>query len=154
MKGRKPKPRAQHKKDGTYRADRHAGTVPDPGAPIDEQPPNDLPDLARDFWRKHAPLLNRMGLGRNADEASLYRASMQWYRLQNAYTELRENGSETYICQKTGNPKRHPAAITAKDMEDRLFKWCSENGLTPISRERLAIRDDGHEGEDDWILHG
>jgi len=153
MKGRKPKTRAEHRLDGTYNPTRHAGTVPDPGGRVTEEPPADLPELARDFWRAVAPMLNKMGVGKAADERALYQAAMQWYRLQNAWTEIRENGGETYICEKTGNPKRLPAGITAKDMEDRLFRWYSEVGLTPISRERLARK--GEENpEEAWILDG
>ena len=153
MRGRKPKTRAEHELDGTKRSDRHAGVVPDPGGRVSEDPPRDLPDLARDFWRLHAPWLNRMGVGKAADETALGQAAMQWWRLQNALTLIRENGGETYICAKTGNPKRLPAAYTAKDMEDRLFKWYSEVGLTPISRERLAREPDG-DPEETWILDG
>jgi P27 family predicted phage terminase small subunit len=153
MRGRKPKTRAEHKLDGTYRSDRHAGTIPNPGGAISMSPPPDLPEFAADFWRRHAPMLNRMGIGKAADEAALYQASMQWERLQKAYIEIRENGGETYICVKTGNPKRLPAGITAKDMEDRLFKWYSEVGLTPISRERLA-RERDENPEEAFILDG
>ena len=153
MRGRKPKIRAEHELDGTYRKDRHGGAVPDPGGQVCEDPPADLPELARDFWRTVAPMLNKMGVGKAADERALYQASMQWYRLQNAWTEIRENGGETYICAKTDNPKRLPAGITAKDMEDRLFKWYSEVGLTPISRERLAKKAEENP-EEAWILNG
>lgn len=153
MRGRKPKPRVTHKRDGTFRSDRHAGDVPDPGGVVNENPPDDLPDEAREFWRAHAPVLNAMEVGKSADETYLRQAAMQWYRLQKAMAEILENGGETYICEKTNNPKRHPAGITARDMEDRLAKWYAEVGLTPTSRERLAKKDAaGEHTHEDWVL--
>jgi P27 family predicted phage terminase small subunit len=150
MRGRKPKPRTQHELDGTLHATKHKGRPPDPGGLLDERAPKDLPDMAQDFWRLHAPIINRMRIGKKADETALRQASMQWWRLQNALTEIRHNGGETFICEKTHNPKRLPAGITAKDMEDRLAKFYLEFGMTPISRERLAREPEESDGDFDF----
>src|SRR5215207_7590594 len=73
--GRPPKPVEEHLRNGTYRADRHAPPVLVSGRPtLDDpmmEPPDDLPEDGKKFWRAWVTRLIEVGLIDRVDQPAL-----------------------------------------------------------------------------------
>ena len=125
-RGRKPKARALHEIDGTKRAHRHKGEQLDPGTPIGSTPGHLdgygswFWDWAIDQWRRiKVPPGSLVELEGMADLYSRWR---------NAKAIAPVGG--VFICEKTGNPKRHPASIEAIQCYDKLRIMLAANSLS------------------------
>lgn len=128
-----PSKKAKHLKigAGTDRKDRDGAvpTVVEP--PLPTEPPEHLPEIAAEFWRRMVPLLASRGLGTMANATQLEEAAVLYYRARLAEQVIQESGA-TYICERTGNPKRHPMAVESLQCWKEHRLALSEIGLTDI----------------------
>ncbi len=146
MGKRGPKPAAAELKvlSGTFRADRDKET-PKP-APIMAEPPEWLPDSAKDMYQKTAPGLVRLGIlsAIDADEYGRYCL----------YT-LRQAQCETYI-EKTGlliasaregdaHRVKNPACQLARDYGAAASKLADKFGLNTVSRNNISVNTEAPE---------
>lgn len=140
QRGRKPKPRALKVLDGSGRPNArtrgktHKGALP--------PPPDWLDPVARGFWREAGLVLMERGLGTRGDAWSLEGMARLYSRWRQAEAVLIERGS-TYVCARTGNPKRRPEALEALQCWTALRLMFNEVGLTPSSLARLGLEGDG-----------
>jgi P27 family predicted phage terminase small subunit len=156
MGKRGPKPAATDLKvlSGTYRADRDKET-PKP-APLMPEPPEWLPDGAKEIFKKQAPELVRLGIlsAIDADEFGRYCL----------YT-LRQAQCETYIEQTgilipsaregDGHRVKNPACQLARDYGAAASKLADKYGLNAVSRNNVSVyvkSDD--DGPFDYLLSG
>lgn len=93
---------------------------------------------AKDLWHKNAAELEDLGLLTRLDGAA-FAALCTWYATFRHYAELHE-GTQSDSDSKV-------VFARMRDASTQLLRWCSEFGLTPVARTRLAIK--GHVEDDD-----
>lgn len=163
MRGRKPKPAAQQisegdpAKRGVHKLDQRLAA--EPKAPRGLPPiPDHLKGLARDVWKFWARELSIMQLDRRPDGPMLEGACVAYSRAVEADLILSEKGiivedkfiddSGEVIVLKT---KKHPAVEISNRSWVLVKAFCSEFGLSPVSRTRLAIPKDD-DGDIDALM--
>lgn len=146
-RGRKAKSRAQHRAEGTENATRHAGEDLDAGGTIGD-PPDYLPQEALDFWHDAVTWMERMGIAQACDRLHLEAAAMMFWRLREAHRALVEDGLFTE-SKRSGKKSRHPAAIEAAQMAEKLRMWYNEVGFVPSARASMGGPGKGSSGKDD-----
>ena len=122
-RGRKPKPIAQHKAEGSFRHSRHAGKVDAPAGVPDC--PEFLSEPAKEEWHRIIAETNAMGLISRLDRASLAIYCEAWaaWMLNNGVNESK-----------------------------RLLQVCREFGFTPSSRASIKFAPVTEESEDDKLF--
>jgi P27 family predicted phage terminase small subunit len=138
MRGRKPKPTAQRRRDG------NPGRRPLPAneplhaaitdAAFDDAPPELADNLAaQDEWRRLAPLLRTARQITDADRAALVALCIEWA----LYLEARDKAQPRVIASPSGYAMPNPwLAIKNRALAACLKLW-PELGLTPSSRTRV-----------------
>lgn len=150
-RGRKPRPTHLKLIEGNpgKRALPRAEPKPEPKAP---KPPTDLHGDALREWRRVAPQLERLGLLTGLDRAALAAYCWSWAQLLAAERTL----AESSLLLK-GRPDRgmvrNPAAAIARDASRDCRAWCSEFGMTPSARGRMALPDDPDDDDLETLLN-
>lgn len=134
-RGRKPSPRHLHVLRGTDRED--AGTGDAATGPTGDLPgpPEHLGPDARAFWLDVRRELLALGLGTSCDVWDLEAAATLYGRARRAEEACPPGGF--FICAKTGNPKRHPAAVEALQARKELRILLEAMGLSTPGRVRV-----------------
>lgn len=168
MRGRKPKPAAQALVDGDTRkigANKLKAKLASEPAAEKGLPncPSHLKALARDAWESWSQDLQDMDMDRRPDAQMLEGACVAYARAVQADSMLAREG---IVCRswgviktvdKGGNPiqrrvllkmKAHPANAISNNSWRQVRAFCSEFGLSPVSRTRLSIEKKGGELED------
>ena len=147
--GRRRKPTAAHKRDGTFRTTRHGDrNEPEFGRP-DFRPPPELDAMAKKEWKRLAGELAKLGLLTRADR-SVFAVYCQSWSDYIRYTE-QLNAMRTVTYTRTDGTvgitplvaARKTAWMTLKDAAGRF-------GLDPSSRASLDVAPmkDGETDED------
>ena len=136
MKGRKPKPVEVRRREGDSRK------LPEPvlvgGRPIDApEPPEDLPDEARDAWGEVVPRLQEVGILDTVDRLALEAMCMQWARAKEAGRTIAREGVTALGSQ--GQIVEHPALASERSAHLTFLKFAEHYALTPIARTRLGL---------------
>lgn len=133
MKGRKPKPVAIRVLEGNP-GKRALPIVPQP-APGRPETPDWLTQDALDMWNNHVGDLALLGIVTKLDGPAFSVLCTWVAAFKRAVADYEAS---------TGSD-RQAAFRRMRDSARELHRWCSEFGLTPVSRTRLAIRapDDG-----------
>lgn len=151
QRGPKPKPSAQQKREGTYRADRRRG---EPEAEASLPPvPEWLDEQSRRYWSELGPWLVEAGLLTRLDQTALALLcrSLTDYLQACEVIEAAATASGTKFVAYTesGNVIQHPAVGVANRAWERLVKLLREFGMTPSSRAGLHLP--APEKEDDLL---
>lgn len=128
MDGRKPKTVDEHKRSGTYRADRHAARVPI--VPIDGIPPApaDFNDEARHWWNHFcADIQKTSALAEQHLNAVRLMAQLMCDR-KKLDDDLQKNGFTFHT--ETGLIKQNPAFSLRKQIDDQLIRLFEQFGFT------------------------
>ena len=161
MRGRKPKPMAKVEQDGDSRKigvnKLRAKIAAEPLASRGLPPcPRHLKGRARAAWKFWSVELADMDLDRRPDAMMLEGACVNYGRAVEADLIVARDGmmvEESYVDKRSGEKvilkiKYHPG-ITVSNSEWRQVRaFCSEFGLSPVSRTRLAVADKDKPGED------
>jgi P27 family predicted phage terminase small subunit len=141
MKGRKPKPTLTRKLDGNpgKRPLNDREPVPPAGVP---ECPDHLDDEARAEWFRTASVLHEMGLLTMADRAALAAYCTVYSRWVHAEAQVKKFGSIVKSPEK-GFPMKSPYLTIADQALEAMRKLMVEFGLTPSSRSRIRVPDDG-----------
>ena len=134
MRGRKPRPTAQLKLAGTYRADRHPEKSPAPPAESNRPGLRLSPRAARRFATV-APLLRSQCVLSELDKGALAaycEAYARWYESRNA---IYKDGM--WYTAASGNIIKHPAVSVKEAAAAEMQRWSADLGLTPSSRARI-----------------
>lgn len=108
------------------------------------QAPAWLSKHAKAEWRRVMPALTMRRILTEADLGSLENYCIATGQVRDMERLL---GKEGHVVQTTRGPRAHPAFRIQSDAMTRARLLAAELGLTPVSRSRPSIRDDG--GDDD-----
>jgi P27 family predicted phage terminase small subunit len=141
MKGRKPKPTLTRKLDGNPGKRKINDREPVPPAGVPECPDH-LDDEVRAEWFRTAAVLHEMGLLTKADRAALAAYCTVYSRWVHAEAQVKKFGSIVKSPEK-GFPMKSPYLTIADQALEAMRKLMVEFGLTPSSRSRIRVPDDG-----------
>ena len=136
MKGRPPKPVVIRELEGN-RSKRPLPIVPQP-VPGRPETPDWLSQDALDLWNNHVGDLELLGILTTLD-APAFSVLCTWFSIFKTSVVEHETSTGT---------ERQSAFRRMRDSAKELRSWCSEFGLTPVSRTRLAIR--GPDDDDEF----
>ena len=139
MRGRPPKPLERHRRDGTYRRDRHGDGLPVlvGGRPFELEPPADLPPAALEVWRLVVPELVTVGLVDRVDVPALVVMCTAYARMVEAGELVAAHG---LVVESTrGTAIVNPAAKVERDASLLFLRYAEQFGLTPSARARLGL---------------
>lgn len=161
MRGRKPKPTAQQiaegdpGKHGVHKLDEKLAAEPaaTKGLP---SCPRHLTGRARQAWKFWAEELEAMDLDRRPDAMMLEGACVNFARAVEAdilcqlegltiVQEVRMSAAGDVISIKK---KKNPAVSISNEAWKQVRGFCSDFGLSPVSRTRLAIGKEGPKEDD------
>ena len=134
MRGRKPRPTAQLKLAGTYRADRREESEPAPTAENIRPGLRLSPRAARRFATV-APMLRSQCVLSDLDKGALAaycEAFARWYESRNT---IYKDGM--WYTAASGNILKHPAVSVMEAAAAEMQRWSAELGLTPSARARI-----------------
>lgn len=124
------------------------GTKPamrEDAAPLGVLPPPDwLADDAAAEWRRVMPILEERRILTEADLGSLENYAIAIGTVREMERRLQQDG---HVIETEHGLKRHPAVGVQSDAMTRARLLAAELGLTPVSRSRPSIRDDGDADE-------
>jgi len=152
VRGRKPKPTSQQisegdpRKLGVHRLEQKL-EVETKGARGLPKCPTHLKGLARKAWRFWSEELAHMSLDFRPDAMMLEGACIAYQAAIEAYETIQKQGplvAKRILDPETNklvvsNVKPHPAVAQGNAAWQLLRAFCSEFGLSPVSRTRLAI---------------
>jgi P27 family predicted phage terminase small subunit len=156
LKGRKPKPTARQiaegdpRQRGVHKLDEKLASEPAATKGLPACPPH-LAGRARSVWKFWAEELEAMDLDRRPDAMMLEGACVNFARAVEAdilvqieglviVTEIHSNKAGEVISIKK---RKNPAVEISSKAWMIVRAFCSEFGLSPVSRTRLAIGKDG-----------
>lgn len=155
MKGRKPKPTALHKLQGTYNVTEHRHRETEPQAPGDllAEPPDWLTETQKMAWRyavQNAPLdvLKAIDLGVLAVWVVAFDQHRTAVMMQDKTDAT--NALPLLAKDRHGGAVVSPYVGIANRAGLRMLRAASEMGFTPASRPRLAHGAQPPGGESEW----
>jgi len=161
MKGRKPKPTTQQiaegdpRKLGVHRLEQKLKAEAKGTRGLPKCPPH-LKGLARKAWRFWSEELAHMNLDCRPDALMLEGACIAYQSAIKAYETIQTQGAlvaKRIVDPETNklvvsNVKPHPAVAQGNAAWMLLKTFCSEFGLSPVSRTRLAVEKPSAEEDD------
>lgn len=152
MKGRKPKPTSQQvaqgdpRKRGKHKLIERLNAEP-PATKGFPPCPDHLSEMARDAWNFLADEIAKMNLDCRPDALMLEGAALNYARAVRADMQVQRDGltiEEAYIDPDTKERivlkiKAHPAVAISNQAWRQVRSFCSEFGLSPVSRTRLSV---------------
>ncbi len=136
-RGPPPKPTAQKKAEGTYRASRASRNelAPKPGVP---DRPNWLDAEGRREWDKVVPQLEALGVLATIDAAMLADYCSAQALAVKATRIYQRQGPQVTV---NGQKQRHPMIKVAQEARAQARLFAGEFGLSPSSRSRISAPD-------------
>jgi len=131
------KPTELKKLAGTLRPDRVHLAEPRPPA-ASGYCPRDLPESAKKWWRKVAPVLAELGLLTVLDVPAARDMILCAARLVQCEQLIEEKGILVPGARNEGLVK-NPAIAAANQYRAALYRWASKFGLTPSDRAGLQV---------------
>jgi P27 family predicted phage terminase small subunit len=137
MRGRKPKPVEVKIREGNP----GKRPLPEPvrvgGVPASLEPPDDLPQTAKDWWNEAVPILAKVGILDTVDRAALEMMATQYARAKQASRVIAEHG---HLARgSTGQLVEHPSLATERAAAQMFLRMAEQYALTPVARTRLGI---------------
>lgn len=102
------------------------------------QPPEFLFGDALEEWQRVVPELQRLGLTKAVDAASLSAYCLAWQRLCQAQRVIQEGSELGLLAVNSQGLTRHPAVAIAEAASKELRAWAHEFGLTPAAEANLV----------------
>ena len=153
MAGRKPKPTAMKELEGNPGKRKLNAQEPKPDA-TPPKCPAWLSVEAKREWKRICPFLEKAGLLTQVDRAALAGYCQSYANWQNAEKHIAEEGST--FETPNGYQQQTPWVSIAQTNLKNMLKFCTEFGLTPSSRSRIAAAKADEDSEDDMehLLRG
>jgi len=133
MAGRRPKPTAVKKAQGTYRPDRAIGN--EPTATTGTTAPKFLDKIAKAEWLRVMRAAKQLGTITKLDRGILTVYCQEWSVFVRASKVCDEEG--LIIVKDNGDLVRHPAFDVADKAAGRLRLAAQELGFTPSARSKV-----------------
>ena len=134
-RGSKPKPLARHRREGTFRRDRHEGSLPVADGQRPRQPDGLFPEAVT-AWAEIVAELGRLGILDSADGVLLETAAVCTGRFRQARALLAEEGLTT---RGDRGAVVNPLVRIELSAIAQVRQILSELGLSPTSRARLGL---------------
>ena len=151
--GRKPKPTNFKIIEGETHKERINQNEPRPDLPS-LQFPDWLTDDAKKLWIKYAPILKNLEVFKQTDEFAFACLCQEMGRYVELQKEINKKKSYTTSNIRNGD-KPIPEMAMARECLKHIKSLMLEFGLTPSSRGKISIPDDGDEESDlEKILSG
>jgi phage terminase small subunit len=156
MRGRRPKPTALHRLEGTYHATKHGrDRAGEPIAAGDlDEPPIDLTDAQADLWREcltDAPAgvvkrIDRKVLGVFVEAADRHNIA------RNSQAILNSDAGMLKLLTKGPNGTLVPSPYNTilKETADTILKCADRLGFCPTARPRIKVDDPAADAGDAW----
>lgn len=135
MAGRKPLPSKLKVLRGTDQPCRMNPHEPSLAAVVPDTPAF-LGTIAREEWNRKAPLLARMGVLTEGDDAALAAYCQAYERFVEAEGKIRQSG--LLIKTSSGNVIQNPLVGVANRAMELMHKFLTEFGMTPSSRSKVT----------------
>lgn len=101
-------------------------------------PPELLFGDALEEWQRVVPELQRLGLTKLVDAASLTAYCLAWQRLCQAQRVIQEDSELGLLAVNSQGLTRHPAVSIVEAASKELRAWAHEFGLTPSAEANLV----------------
>lgn len=138
--GRKPTPIEQRRAMGNPQRRPLPDIVTIGGRPDEDEfaiPPEHLPEMAQQLWRRDVQKLVALGTVDRVDYAALEAMCIFYARAMGARRIIE---SEGYIAvAKNGTMREHPAMKIERESWSKYLGIAEQFGLTPVSRARLGL---------------
>jgi P27 family predicted phage terminase small subunit len=134
-RGSKPKPLARHRRERTFRRDRHERSLPFADGQHPRQPDGLFPDAVT-AWSEIVAELRQLGILDSADAMLLEAAAVCTGRLRQARALVAEEGLTT---RGDRGAVVNPLVRIELSSIAQLRQILSELGLSPTSRARLGL---------------
>ena len=148
VRGRKPKPTALKELEGNRGKGRRPSNKkePKPEKACLQCPDWLLPE-AQEEWNRLAPALDAMGVLTEADIRAFEGYCQAYARWREAEDFITQHGS--IFQTKSGYVQQVPQVSIAMQNLKIMQSFCSEFGLTPASRSRIAVNANADKEEND-----
>lgn len=139
MRGRKPTPIEQRMANGNPGKRPVPAPVSVGGRPRVEQldPPDHMPEEAKDFWKFAVDELVEVGIVDKVDIPVLEQLATQYARIRQAQAAIERFGH--FTRGSTGQIVEHPAVKMERDATNLFLKLAEQYALTPVARTRLGL---------------
>ncbi len=137
MRGRKPKPIEQRRREGNPGKRELPDAVVIGGRAVSLEPPAGLDEDASAFWAKAVPVLAEVGLLDVVDEGALEMLCTQYARAVQARRIIEDQG--LLARGSTGQLVEHPAIATERNAAQAFLRFAEQYALTPVARTRLGL---------------
>ena len=111
------------------------------------EPPQQITDGAKHYWREIMPTIFELGTARGKDLQSVALLCAVLAQIDALQTKLEADGYVTTTA--AGGYKRHPAALSLTDAREQARVLLDEFGLLPGSYVRPKPRYQSEQGYDD-----
>lgn len=135
-RGTKPKPTRVKELEGNPGHRPLNKAEPKPDVTSAATLPYGVTRTARKFHRQYAPLLTRLGILTEADEAAFALMSVHYGIAIDAARELRETGM---TIEGRDGAKKHPLTQVFRDNSQAFRQYADEFGMTPSARTRISV---------------
>jgi P27 family predicted phage terminase small subunit len=135
MKGRKPKPLEQKRREGNP-GKRKLGQPVKIRAGAPEKPKN-LPPAGSALWDEIVAVLHTARVADAIDAPALTALCVQWARAEQARAALRKDG--IFALGSTGQLTEHPALGIERAAHGMFLRFAEQYGLTAAARSRIAL---------------
>lgn len=149
MKGRKPKPIAQRRREGNAGKRRLPAEIEIPVS-AGLEVPEGLPPEAERLWREIVPPLEQAGILHPVDRAALQAMCVQWSVAEMARLVLKAEGH--WALGSTGQLVPHPAVAVMGQAHDKFRSFAEQFGASAAARARIAATLTGGAGTEDPAL--
>ena len=138
MKGRKPKPSHLKVISGNP-GKRPITSNPQPKPfSLDAKPPKWIGKYGQELWQARAPELIELGILTRADLPMWSILCCTWNMFRKALEILNRDGLTT--VDERGLPRKNPIWTLYNSAAKDFSKLAQEFGMTPVSRQRLDVR--------------
>ncbi len=144
--GRPPKPTALKELEGNP-GRRPLNTKEPKPTPTAPKCPPWLHQDAKKEWKRMAQELERMGLLTQVDMAAFAGYCQSYARWKEAEEFISKHGS--IFKTPSGYVQQIPQVAIAQQNLKQMRSFCSELGITPASRSRIAVNDTEQQGSQD-----
>ena len=109
-----------------------------------DKPPRGLPKYAKEFWKKHAPLLNKAGIATHLDVETFRVLCLTYNTIRECEDEIQQKG--LLIPGARGNEMvKNPCVSILNQARQQFRLQAAQFGLDPVSRGRITGADIGDE---------
>lgn len=146
MKGRPPKPTAQHKKEGTYNAAKHRDRLTFPLLDSIPKAPHYFTGEQAEKWSRICSMLKRDDMLSDTYLELLERYCNAWLTWWKARIDVDANGIT--FNTDSGQTKQNPAVAIEKEMLSLMVRILEQFGYTPRAAMSIKVQGDGKKDED------